>query len=138
MQSSTLPLALSLPAAPFLFSPFSLCARLLTLTDHRDARGIRYPLAVLLTIAILAKLAEQDSARAIADWARLRAPALTDLFSLDRPTMPHLTTWNRVLGNAVDPQQFSRLVADFLAASAPIASQRHKRRRGAVALCLDG
>jgi predicted transposase YbfD/YdcC len=114
-----------------------LYTHLLTLTDQRDPRGIRYPLAALLTIAILAKLAEQDSARAIADWAQLRAPALTDLFGLDRPTMPHPTTWNRVLGSAVDPQQFSRLVADFLATSAAPGKKR-TRRRGSVALCLDG
>jgi hypothetical protein len=72
MQSSTSPLAVSLPSVPFLFSPTSLYARLLTLTDHRDPRGVRYPLAVLLTIATLAKLAEQNDPRAIADWARLR------------------------------------------------------------------
>ena len=139
MQSSTLTLTLSLPPVPFLFSPLSLYARLLTLTDQRDPRGVRYPLAVLLTIAILAKLAEQDSLRAIADWAQLRAPALTDLFALDRPTMPHPTTWNRVLGGAINPQQFGRLVANFLAASAsPTRGKRKRRQRGQIALSLDG
>ncbi len=58
MQSITSSLTVALPRLPFLFSPFSLYARLLTLTDHRDPRGIRYPLAVLLTLATLAKLAE--------------------------------------------------------------------------------
>lgn len=140
MQSTTPSLALALPHVPFLFSPLSLYARLLTLTDQRDPRGIRYPLAALLTIATLAKLAEQNSPRAIADWAQLRAPTLADLFGLDRPTMPHATTWNRVFGVAVDPQQFSRLVADFLtAARTPSAGRkRTRRRRGEIAVCLDG
>ena len=140
MQSTTSLLAVSLPSAPFLFSPASLYARLLTLTDQRDPRGVRYPLAALLTIAALAKLAEQDSPRAIADWARLRAPTLADLFGLDRPTMPHPTTWNRVFGAAVNPQQFSQLVADFLTAASttPTHGRRKRRRRGAIALCLDG
>jgi predicted transposase YbfD/YdcC len=138
MQSTISSPTLSLPTVPFLFSPLSLYAHLLTLTDQRDARGIRYPLAVLLTIATLAKLAEQDSPRAIADWAWLRAPALADLFGLDRPTMPHPTTWNRVLGRAIDPGQFSRLVADFLATGTDPSGRRRKRRRGTVALCLDG
>jgi predicted transposase YbfD/YdcC len=113
---------------------------LLTLTDQRDPHGIRYPLAVLLTIATLAKLAEQNSPRAIADWAQWRAPALADLFGLDRPTMPHPTTWNRVLGRAVDPGQFSHLVADFFTAATKPATRRtrERRRRGQVALCLDG
>jgi len=110
--------------------------------SHRSARsrGIRYPLAVLLSIATLAKLAEQNAPRAIADWAQLRAPALTDLFGLDRPTMPHATTWNRVFGAAVNPQQFSQLVADFLTAASatPTDGRRTRRRRGQIALCLDG
>jgi predicted transposase YbfD/YdcC len=139
MQSSTPAFTLSLPRVAFLFSPASLYARLSTLTDQRDPRGVRYPLAVLLTVATLAKLAEQNAPRAIADWAQLRAPALADLFGLDRPTMPHATTWNRVFGAAIDPQQFSHLVADFLtAATAPLVRGTRKRRRGMIALCLDG
>lgn len=139
MQASTSALTVSLPSVPFLFSPTSLSAHLLTLTDQRDPRGVRYPLVVLLTIATLAKLAEQNSPRAIADWAQLRAPILTDLFGLDRPTMPHATTWNRIFGAAIDPQQFARVVADFLTnAIASSARGTRKRRRGTIALCLDG
>jgi predicted transposase YbfD/YdcC len=136
MQSNTCSHALPLPV-PFLFSPLSLYARLLTLTDRRDPRGVRYPLAALLTIAALAKLAAHDSPRAIADWARLRAPMLTDLFGLHRPTMPHPTTWNRILGSAVDPQQFAAVVADFLITASTMTT-RDRRVRGQIALCLDG
>ncbi len=139
MQSTMSPLTVSLPAVPFLFSPTSLYAHLLTLTDQRDPRGVRYPLAVLLTIATLAKLAEQNAPRAIADWARLRAPTLADLFGLDHPTMPHPTTWNRVFGAAIDPAQFARIVADFLTAATTLPARgTRKRRRGMIALCLDG
>lgn len=139
MQSTMPSLSVALPRVPFLFSPLSLFAHFLTLTDHRDPRGVRYPLAMLLTIATLAKLAEQNSPRAIADWAQLRAPTLTDLFALDRPTMPHPTTWDRVFGAAIDPQRFSHLVADFLMASAPAPrGTRKRRRRGMIAVCLDG
>jgi predicted transposase YbfD/YdcC len=139
MQSTMPSLTVALPRVPFLFSPLSLYARLLTLTDYRDPRGVRYPLAALLTIATLAKLAGQNAPRAIADWAQLRAPTLADLFALDRPTMPHPTTWDRVFAGAVDPQQFSQLVADFLLAAAPsVRGTRKRRRRGQIALCLDG
>jgi len=54
---------LSLPPTPFVFDPACLYARLLTLTDHRDPRDLRYPLAALLT---LAKLAGQNQIRDIA------------------------------------------------------------------------
>jgi predicted transposase YbfD/YdcC len=139
MQSTMPSLTVALPRVPFLFNPLSLFARFLTLTDQRDPRGVRYPLPILLTIATLAKLAEQNSPRAIADWAQLRAPALADLFALYRPTMPHPTTWNRAFGAAIDPQQFSQLVADFLMAVTPSPrGTRKRRRRGMIALCLDG
>jgi predicted transposase YbfD/YdcC len=137
MQSITCLPTLLLPVAPFLFSPASLYARLHTLPDRRNRRGTRYPLAVLLAIAVLAKLAAHDSPRAIAEWAWLRAPLLTDLFGLDRPSMPHPTTWNRVLSHAVDPHQFAALVADFLA-TAHAMTQDDARTRGQIALCLDG
>ncbi len=58
MQSTPTSLTISLPSVPFLFSPTSLYAHFLALTDRRDPRGVRYPLAVLLTIATLATLAE--------------------------------------------------------------------------------
>src|SRR3712207_7736322 len=42
------------------------------------------------------------SVRAIAEWAALRAQELAHLFQFPRATMPHATTWSRVLGGAVD------------------------------------
>ena len=53
--------------------------------------------------------------------------------------MPHPTTWSRVFAAAIDPQQFARVVADFLTTATPLASRgTRKRRRGMIALCLDG
>jgi DDE_Tnp_1-associated len=43
-----------------------------TIPDHRDRRGLQYPLASLLMIGVLAKLAGQDSSRGMAHWAKLR------------------------------------------------------------------
>jgi len=143
MQSTTSALTISVPAVPFLFSPLSLYAHLLTLTDQRD------PVASAIPSLCSSPSPPSPNSpsicpqgarpRAIADWAQLRAPFLADLFGLDRLTMPHATTSNRVFGAAVNPQQFSQLVADFLtAASAIPAGGRRKRRRGQIALCLDG
>ena len=101
-------------------------------------RGLRYPLAALLTIATLAKLAGQNQTRDIAEWAQLRAPLLADHFALSRPTMPHHTTWSRVFATAVDPVAFALLVAGFLTATLPPGRGQQRRRRGTVALCLDG
>lgn len=40
--------------------------------DRRKRRGLQYPLAEILLIGVLAKLAGQSSRRAIAHWAKLR------------------------------------------------------------------
>lgn len=47
-----------------------------TVPDQRKRRGVRYPLAVLLTIAVLAKLCGDSQVHALADWAHARAAEL--------------------------------------------------------------
>jgi predicted transposase YbfD/YdcC len=72
-----------------------------TVPDQRKRRGVRYPLPVLLTIAVLAKLSGQSQVHALADWACVRAVELAAMFGLPRARMPHPTTWTRILGYAV-------------------------------------
>jgi hypothetical protein len=78
-----------------------LLAHFATVPDQRQRRGVRYPLAVLLTTAVLAKLCGASQVHALADWARERAPELATIFGLARPQMPHPTTWTRVFGSGV-------------------------------------
>src|SRR3712207_381876 len=114
MHSTTIPFAVQLPDdVPFAFSVQALAERLVALTDKRKARGLRYPLAVLLTIAVLAKLSGHSRLEPLADWARLRAAELAHLFGLKRATMPHQSTWSRVLGQAVDVEQLEQLLGQF-------------------------
>ena len=47
-------------------------ARLNQLTDTRDKRGKIYPLDMILTMVILARLAGEDKPSEIAEWIRLR------------------------------------------------------------------
>ena len=47
-----------------------------SIPDHRDRRGLQYPLASLLMIGVLAKLAGQVSLRGMAHWAKLRSREL--------------------------------------------------------------
>src|SRR5262245_56598042 len=78
-----------------------LLRQLQTVPDQRKRRGVRYPLAVLLAIAVLAKLCGQSQVHALADWAHERAAELAAVFALKRARMPHPTTWTRVLGQVV-------------------------------------
>jgi hypothetical protein len=136
MDSTTLPFQIRLPSdLPFAFSLQALSTRLAALVDQRDPRGVRYPLAPLLALAVCAKLAGQSRLEAIAHWTRLRAPDLAQLFALPRPTMPHQSTWSRIFGHAVDVQALEQVLSTFFQevhASAEIPA------RGSVILAVDG
>src|SRR6266700_3394093 len=101
---------------------------------HRDRRGVRYRLASLLMIGVLAKLAGQDSSRGMAHWAKLRTHELSQLFHLNRECMPHYSTWSRVLGHGVEPNEVEQIVGRFFAQAARTAH----RKRGTIHLAIDG
>jgi len=111
----------------------ALTARFQTVTDRRAARGKRYPLGVILTIAVLAKLTGANQVRDVAEWATHRQRDLCALFGLTRPTMPHFTTWSRILGEAVDPDALTRAAEEVLTR---VASEMPDR--GSVQVTLDG
>lgn len=134
MESTIVPGLLPLPTdLPFAFSLHALATHLQAVPDRRKRRGRRYPLSVLLTLAILAKLAGYSRIEAIADWAKLRAVELAHLFALPRPTMPHPSTWSRVLGTALDPVALEQALTRFF--QAPPAD---RPARGSVILAVDG
>jgi predicted transposase YbfD/YdcC len=133
MNTITISTRLALPNQAFLFDLEALYRQLQRVRDRRKRRGVRYPLAELLMIGILAKLAGQTSSRAIAEWAQLRKRELAHLFALRRQTMPHFSTWSRVLGWAVDPNEVEELVGRFFAKQAQRALHPGERH-----LCLDG
>lgn len=65
--------------------------------DARKARGKRYPLPVLLTMVLLAKLAGEQTPTGIAEWLRLRRRQLVRFFACKHPRVPSLNTIRRVL-----------------------------------------
>jgi hypothetical protein len=133
MHYSTLPFEVNLPEHPIVLDVQALWQRFQTLTDRRAARGIRYPLAVILTIAVLAKLTGANQVRAIAEWTQHRHRELRALFGLERSTMPHPTTWSRILGRAVDPEALTQIVGDLLTDAVPEVPAR-----GSIQVVLDG
>jgi predicted transposase YbfD/YdcC len=136
MYSTTIPFQLQLPDdVPFAFSVQALAHRLQALTDKRKRRGVRYPLAVLLSLAVLAKLSGHSRLEPMADWARLRASDLARLFELERTTMPHQSTWSRVLGQAVDVEQLEQLLGQFFQ---EVQQTAEVPPRGSIVLAVDG
>jgi predicted transposase YbfD/YdcC len=102
--------------------------------DQRKRRGVRYPLAVLLTIALLAKLAGDSQVRAIAEWAWARRDTLAKRFGLPHTRMPHPTTWSRVLSSAVAVTALER-VTTALVSPPPSAEEPPPASRQ---IALDG
>ena len=134
MYPTTIPFEVALPDEPLLLDLSALHQQFQLLTDHRKRRGVRYPLATLLLIAVLGKLAGYSRIRALADWARLRAHELTTLLQVPHATMPHPTTWSRVLGQAVDPAALEQVIGQMLQGTRPAEVPT----RGTLVIALDG
>src|SRR5579864_5373862 len=117
MNDTTLLSQLSLPQKALVFDLEALYACLQTIPDHRDPRGLQYPLASLLMSGVLAKLTGQGSHCAMAHWAHLRAYELSQLFGLKREKMPHYSTWSRVLGHGVEPAEGEHVLGQFFASA---------------------
>ena len=76
------------------------------LEDRRDPRGVRYPLARVLTLVLLAKLAGEDRLTGIAEWVQHRKEDLARAMGLSRPQAPHRTTYSRILGSTLSVEDF--------------------------------
>ena len=113
-----------------LFDVGSLCAHFSRVVDGRKARGKRYSLVTMLLLMLLAKLCGQDTPEAMADWAQQRREALAALLQLKRHTMPHATTYGRVLRRAIQPAGLERELRAFFECQPAV--QRAPQR------CIDG
>src|SRR5579875_1594922 len=133
MKPITISSRLALPNRALLFDLDTLYAHLQRVKDQRKRRGVRYPLAEMLMIGILAKLAGQTSSRAIAEWAQLRKRELAQLFALRCQHMPHFSTWSRILSKGCDPDEVEEVLGQFFA-----EPDAKRNRPGERQLCIDG
>jgi hypothetical protein len=133
MDRTTLLFDLLLPDEPIALDLSTLYARLQRVPDQRARRGVRYPLPLLLLIAVLAKLSGQHQVRALAEWAALRATELARVLQFARSTMPHHTTWSRILGTAVDIHALEQVLHEVLH-----PADDEVPARASIALALDG
>jgi len=92
----------------------SLYARLQALSDKRKPRGLRYSLAMILVLVIMAKLCGENHFMGIAEWAKHRAAVLVDLLHLKREQMPHHSTYRRILAEVVNVEEIEKMSSEFL------------------------
>lgn len=138
MQCTMLPLDVQLPDEPFAFSLQALAEKLHTVPDLRKPRGVRYPLSLVLTVGVLAKLAGHGKLRAVAEWAGLRSAQLCALLGFERATLPHPTTWSRIFGTALDPHTLDQAVGEFFAQLCERSIRKKRKYRAGLALTIDG
>src|SRR5436309_11150126 len=117
LQHNTFIFSLAQKTEPFIFDVDSLFYHLDCLTDRRQPKGVRYPLAIALVFVILAKLAGEDEPEGIAHWTSLRQQMLIEALRLQRHTTPHASTFSRILGQAVEMVELQQAVTQFLLAT---------------------
>jgi len=113
-----------------IFDINSLYAYLLRIQDLRKHRGIRYNLAMILVVIILAKLCGEDNPYAIADWAQNRREFLVEILRLKHNRLPHHSTYRRILEICFDHEAFDRLIGEFLSQDAQTGQR--------VVIAIDG
>lgn len=91
-----------------------LTAYLDQLPDPRDRRGKIYPLGMILTLVILAKLAGEDKPSGITQWIRLRCDAFVKLFECKHARMPCLNVIRGVLQEIVSVEELERAFSRYL------------------------
>lgn len=81
--------------------------------DQRKPKGIRYEFQPLLILLSLAKLCSQDTPSEIADWIENRGDLLKQKLGLDWKRMPSMSTWQRLVGQNIEAQEFDERVCQY-------------------------
>lgn len=84
------------------------------LPDTRSNRGKVYPLPLILTYILLAKLAGCDKPSAIASWVRERQAALLPMWESHHQRTPCLNTYRTILEEVVDEEKLAELFRSYL------------------------
>ena len=102
------------PGRAQVFDLNRLLRRLGEVTDTRHPKGVRYALAPLLLLIVLAKLAGEDHPSGIADWVSGRGRQLRDTLHLAWTRMPHHNTYRRLFEHVVAPAELEQVVGAHL------------------------
>ncbi len=113
MDYITLSPEMDLPKSLDEIDPNSIYAAFQQVTDGRHKRGIRYPLAVILTLIVLAKLAGEPKLSGVSRWVRLRGTWLNEHLHLQRTSWPAASTYTYVL-DRTDPQEVTQVIQQCL------------------------
>jgi predicted transposase YbfD/YdcC len=100
------------------------------LSDKRKRRGVRYSLALILILIMLAKTCGENHPSGIAEWVKHRTGMLADLLKLVRKKMPHHSTYRRILAEIVAVDELEQVSSTYLSRKKPFGKQ--------VLVAIDG
>ena len=112
MDSNTIQAHENCTTEGLIFDLDSLYAHLERITDPRKPQGIRYRLATLLLLILLAKMGGQDRPTGMAEWLQHREAGLVEMLKLPRKHVPHHCTYRRVLSE-LEPDWFEQAVGQY-------------------------
>jgi len=104
-----------------------------SISDPRRTQGTRYSLAAILSLAVVAVLANHTSLLAMAEWATLQTRHVRRTLGFRRDSTPHQTTIQRLLAR-LDPADVAAAVQRVFE---PCVSGE-VRERGSQGVALDG
>lgn len=113
MDYITLASEIELPPSLEEVDAHSMYAAFEQITDGRCKRGIRYPVALIVTLIVLAKLTGEPKLSGVSQWARLRGAWLNEVLHLQRTEWPAASTYTYVL-ERLDAQEVTRVVQQCL------------------------
>jgi predicted transposase YbfD/YdcC len=113
MDSITLAREKELPTSLEDVDAHSVYAAFEKITDGRCKRGIRYPVALILTLMVLAKLMGEPKLSGVSQWVRLRGTWLNEGLHLQRTRWPAASTYTYVL-ERLDEQEVTRVMQECL------------------------
>lgn len=82
--------------------------------DNRQQKGKRYTIGILLMVVILGKLCGENTPYGIAEWAKMRASELQNLFGYHRAVKPSNKTLQRLTGTTVEDSMLQETIRNYL------------------------
>lgn len=112
------------------FEVGSLYAHLQTLQDKRKPKGLRYRLETILVMIVMAKLSGEDTPSGIAEWVKHRGEQFVEMLKLKRKSMPHHSTYRRILQEVIQVEELEQMVSEYLTGKKHLGKQ--------VLIAIDG
>jgi len=82
--------------------------------DNRDGKGMRYTIGILLIVFILAKLCGENTPYGMAEWAKMRAAELQNLFGYHRMVQPSNKTLQRLTDTTLEDRALQKTIRHYL------------------------